>query len=301
MPEEIQQTDTPDKANTSSSPLDTPAPTESDEILSDIRNSAASAPEEPKADEPEADPQQEPESDEIDPNGVLMRDDYLRRLNKLAAEKEAFEAERRAFEEAKAQSAPPTQPQSEPSPAPKADDPILSAWEAKKVEIEQRWNQYQDPEATANERALVETTDALIKAQAQNQQALEARLQAIEQRPIIEKIGSTAELTATTLKAEFGLEVTPQQIIDTLQGGALQAYAILQGKQPKDLPISKETFMAAYELANQDTFRGLRTPAKPAPAKPKVPDLQRGGGASLQQDLSEEDEILNDIRIGTRR
>lgn len=301
---------------TTDTPLEATSDSDHDEILGDIRSSVG-ATVSPKAEgeaEPTVEPGTEPVAKPTEPEpGVLMRDDYLKKLNALnereaeIARREAAIAEPKSSSPAAPDPAAPVADPVVPSTPPVATPSALrTAWEADKAAIEARWAEYEDPRAADNEKALVKATDAIVAAHEAQQTALEARINQLEVQPKIERIAASATETSSEIKALYGLDVSPEQVLDILNSGAIRAYAAAKGKAVSDIPITKEVFLEAYEMVNMATLRNLRTAAvvEPAkePAKPEVPSLHRGGGTSLPKPtMSDDDEILHDIGLSKAR
>jgi len=166
-------------------------------------------------------------------------------------------------------------------------------WAAKKVEIEKAWESYDSP----SEQALVAIVDQLVA----RLEALEPKVSAVQSQvaPIMQR-GLEAEAqeyftvlkqSASSLSVEFGDPVTATQLGELIAGGALQAYALMQGKELTQISFNSETVRDIYRMKNLGA-----TPVVPR-SDHRALSTRRGGAAeSLSDDqLTERQLIARDL------
>lgn len=325
-----QQTVTPDTPAAVTPAVDTPASsvtvasgaTPLDAILKDLTGvpaepatapTATTTPPAPTVQTPAPATPAEPNADELlngDPNLILQRNDYLRRMNAIAA-KDAELAAREAAIKAKETGTP------APATPAKPEEQVVTqpAWKPKSADFE-----FQEPgekmlaedlvAMAAQNQALMGLVQKMYEVQTRMAQGVD-QLSMTHQETLADQVTTQINSTVTQVKADYGLDVTPEQVAASIQK---MGKTILNGSNrlPSDLAI--QCWLAdpdnrqAYEAALRAGTGGQPSAATPAataavtPATPAPAPLRQGGGhVPGAPARSDEADILKDLMAGVQK
>lgn len=301
---ETPQLDTPTPEATADTTTATPEVaevSEVDEILSDLGRVQKSD-DATEGDDPAGDDEDKWPDPEKDPQGY--RNEWLKRSNALADREKAI-ADREAALTTSPAPAPATTPEApapKADPAPDAPKPFAETWQEIKARMEDAWeNQDNGPGLpkgyeAAGERQVVEFMDKVVLPEMSRMSAYIERQEAREVQQLGERIAQTGLTASEQLKAAYGGEIAPQDVLGAVQNGGLQGYAALRGLRPDQVDLTPEVMVEIYELKHRSTLGDKKPAAAPEPKK-TLPDLHRGdGGRNRTEPMTEREEILADMR-----
>ena len=328
----VTQTDTPGAQQPTAAPdtqsnmtiVTNPGSTRLDEILSDLSggNKASDPPAATTAapatsTAPPANgsqttdpPAPEPNLLDGDPNLILMRGDYLKRMNAIADREKELEAREAALKNGTTQTTATAKTEGQDGNGTQTGTPAPASWKPKSADYD-----FQEP----GEKILGEDIKGLHEQNSSIQQMFDKMYQANvamakqidvltqnHHEQIAGQISEQINTTVSQVKQEYGIDLTPEMVASSIQK---MSKVVLNGanRLPADFAIkcwlNDPDNRTAYEAAVR--AKGGNPPAAPtatttvaAPAP-----LRQGGGRTQSADganLSIEDQILKDLEAAQR-
>lgn len=250
-------------------------------------------------------PAPEPNLLDGDPNLILMRGDYLKRMNAIADREKELEAREAALKNGTTTTTQPAKVDDPANPGKDTGTTPPASWKPKSNEYD--WQEPGDKVLAEDIKTIAErntSLETMVTKMYEVNAAMAKQIDVLTQNhheQIAGQISEQINTTVSQVKQEYGIDLTPEMVASSIQK---MSKVVLNGanRLPADFAIkcwlNDPDNRTAYEAAVR--AKGGNPPAAPtatttvaAPAP-----LRQGGGRTQSQDganLSVEDKILKDL------